>query len=48
MERPIKTVGQLLGAKHSEVSGVISVTSTDTVLSALKLMREKDRGGHSP
>jgi CBS domain-containing protein len=44
MERPIKTVRQLLGAKHSEVSGVISVTPTDTVLSALKLMREKDIG----
>ena len=44
MERPTKTVRQLLAAKHSEVSGVISVTPSDTVLFALKLMREKNIG----
>ena len=44
MERQTKTVRQLLAAKHSEVSGVISVTPSDTVLFALKLMREKDIG----
>ena len=44
MERQTKTVRQLLASKHSEVSGVISVTPSDTVLFALKLMREKDIG----
>ena len=35
MERQTKTVRQLLSSKHSEVSGVISVTPSDTVLFAL-------------
>ena len=44
MERDAKTARQLLEAKRSHVTGVISVTPQDTVLSALKLMQEKDIG----
>ena len=44
MARPTKTARELLDAKRAEVSGVISVAPSDTVLFALKLMREKDIG----
>lgn len=44
MERLTKTARELLESKPSEVSGVISVAPSDTVLVALKLMREKDIG----
>jgi CBS domain-containing protein len=44
MDRPSKTARQLLEAKRSDVTGVMSVTPGDTVLSALKLMQEKDIG----
>jgi CBS domain-containing protein len=44
MDRPTKTARQLLESKRSEVTGVISVAPGDTVLSALKLMQEKDIG----
>ena len=39
-----KTAKELLDAKRSDVSGVISVAPSDTVLFAVKLMREKDIG----
>jgi CBS domain-containing protein len=44
MDRPSKTARQLLEAKRSDVTGVMGVTPGDTVLSALKLMQEKDIG----
>jgi CBS domain-containing protein len=44
MDRPTKTARQLLETKRSAVTGVISVAPGDTVLSALKLMHEKDTG----
>jgi len=44
MDRPTKTARQLLETKRSAVTGVISVAPGDTVLSALKLMQEKDIG----
>ena len=44
MDRPTKTARQLLDAKRSNVTGVIGVDPDDTVLSALKLMQEKDIG----
>jgi len=44
MDRPTKTARQLLETKSSEVAGVISVAPGDSVLSALKLMQEKDIG----
>lgn len=44
MQRPTKTARQLLEAKRSGVTGVIGIAPGDTVLSALKLMQEKDIG----
>ena len=44
MDRPIKTARQLLEAKRSDITGVISVAPGDTVLSALQLMKENDIG----
>ncbi len=44
MDRPTKTARQLLETKSSEVADVISVAPGDSVLSALKLMQEKDIG----
>ena len=44
MNRPTKTARQLLDAKRSNVTGVIGVAPGDTVLSALKLMQEKEIG----
>jgi len=44
MDQPSKTARQLLEAKRSDVTGVISIAPGDTVLSALKLMQEKDIG----
>ena len=44
MNKPTKTARQLLDAKRSAHAGVISVAPSDTVLSALKLMREKNIG----
>ncbi len=44
MDRPPKTARQLLETKSSEVADVISVAPGDSVLSALKLMQEKDIG----
>ena len=44
MKRPTKTARELLDAKRSEVSGVVNVAPSDTVLFSLKLMREKDIG----
>ena len=44
MERPSKTARELLQGKRSDVAGVISVSPGDTVLDAIKVMREKDIG----
>jgi CBS domain-containing protein len=44
MDKPTKTARELLEAKRSETTGVISVTPEDTILSALKLMEEKNVG----
>jgi CBS domain-containing protein len=44
MDWPSRTAKQLMDQKRPEVAGVIAVAPGDTVLSALKLMREKDIG----
>jgi CBS domain-containing protein len=44
MNRPTKTARQLLGAKRSKGTGVMSVAPGDSILSALKVMQEKDIG----
>jgi CBS domain-containing protein len=44
MDKQTKTVTELLEAKRPDTIGVISVTPEDTVLSALKLMSEKNVG----
>ena len=44
MDRLTKTARELLQIKRAEVQGVISVASGDTVLHALRLMREKNIG----
>ena len=44
MHRHTITARQLLQAKRADVTGVISVASGDTVLHALKVMREKNIG----
>lgn len=44
MQKPTKSVRELLTAKRSDTAGVIRVAPEDTVLSALKLMKEKNVG----
>ena len=44
MDWPSRTAKQLMDQKRPGVAGVIAVAPGDTVLSALKLMREKDIG----